>query len=98
QGRLLDLIAFFEIDGARSLCFQPGIEETLRICQGGAFEKVELEMIFESGGGHDIPILRPDGGIPLPARSDFRSGSWHHYRSDLCVGCSTWVVAHFHAW
>jgi len=31
-------------------------------------------MIFESGGGNDIPILRPDGGIPLPAFDDAGGG------------------------
>jgi hypothetical protein len=66
QSSFWDFIALAEIDGARRLRLQSSVEETLRIVQSGAFEKVELYVVFECAEGDDIPFLRPDCGIPLP--------------------------------
>jgi len=67
----MDLVSFIEIDGARSLRIQPGVEETQGIFQRSTFEKVELYVILESAGSNDIPFLRPNRSISLPFYSPF---------------------------
>ncbi len=60
--------------GAAGLGFKTCVEETLRIVERCALEKVDLDMIMEGSHSHNIPVLRPNGRVPFPFFDSARSG------------------------
>src|SRR5439155_397334 len=83
QGWFINVVTFAKVDGACSLRIKSGVEETLRILQGSAFEKVELHVVLEGAGAANKTLLRPHRGVPLPFLSDVR-GSLENQCAQSC--------------
>ncbi len=70
QGGFVDLGAFVEVNGARRFRIKASVEETVWIFQRSALKEIQLDMVFESADGNDIPLMRPDRRAPLPFFDD----------------------------
>src|SRR5215470_1151934 len=46
QGRLVDLVAFVDVNGAPDIPFEAGVEQTRRVRQGSAFGKCHLDDVL----------------------------------------------------
>src|SRR5262249_8399760 len=78
QGRLIDLVAFVDIDGAPHVSVEAGIEETRRILQLGPLGTRYLAGALVGFSRADDAAVRPDrcagirGFRPLPLLDDLR--------------------------
>jgi hypothetical protein len=74
QRRRIDAVAFVYVYGAARFGFKAGVEETMRVIQRGALEKVDLDVILEGSNRHNVSVLRPYGRVPFPFFCSARSG------------------------
>ena len=66
QRRLVDLVAFMEVNRSRFLCIEPCIEEPARVRKICALEEVHLHISLESTHRYNQPVVRKHRGAPLP--------------------------------
>src|SRR6202035_4129657 len=80
EGSLVDLLPFAEIDRAPRAPFQAGIEELLRVFDGGSARERELHHLLVRFPGADDAVMGPDWGSgrrrlrPFPFLLDFGVG------------------------
>src|ERR1700680_4547448 len=72
EGSFVDLFPFAEIDRAPRVPFQAGIEELLRVFDGGSAKEDELHDLLVRFTCADAAVMRPDGSsggrglLPFP--------------------------------
>ena len=80
EGSFVDLFPFAEIDRAPRVPFQAGIEELLRVFDGGSAREGELHDLLVRFPCADDAVMGPDGGsgrrglCPFPLLLDFGVG------------------------
>jgi len=62
QGRLIDLVAFVDVDGAPDIAIEAGVEEMRRVFQLGSLGKCQLYVVFVglARGGTSVDLLERD--------------------------------------
>src|SRR4051794_29481335 len=61
QCRLIDLLAFADVDGAPDVSFEAGVEETCRVVQGCSLGKCQLDDALVRLSGADDTAVGEDG-------------------------------------
>src|SRR5258708_25244617 len=62
EGGFVDLLPFAEVDRTPRVPFQAGIEELLRVFEGGSASEGQLhDLLVRFASAHD-PVMGPDGG------------------------------------
>src|SRR5271166_765819 len=75
EGSFVDLLPFAEVDRTPHIPFQAGIEELLRVFDGGSASKGELHDLLVRFPGADDAVMGEDGGAhPLPLFLDMGVG------------------------
>src|SRR5271167_488254 len=64
EGSFVDLLPVAEVDRTPHIPFQAGIEELLRVFDGGSASKGELHDLLVRLPGADDAVMRPDRGTP----------------------------------
>jgi hypothetical protein len=78
QGRLIDLVAFVDVDGAPDIALEAGVEKTGRVLQGRSLGKCHLDDVLVSLSSADDAVMGKDGSPrrcrpdPLPLFDDLR--------------------------
>ena len=62
EGGFVDLLPFAEVDRAPRVPFEAGIEELLRVLEGGSASESELHDLLVRFPGADDAVMGPDGG------------------------------------
>ena len=62
EGSFVDLLPFAEVDRTPRVPFQAGIEELLRVLDGGSAEEGELHDLLVRFPRADAAVMGPDGG------------------------------------
>jgi hypothetical protein len=81
EGSFVDLLPFAEVDRAPYVPFQAGIEELLRVFDGGSTKEGEFNDLLVGFPGADNAVMGPDGDswvrrlYPFPLLLDFGSAS-----------------------
>src|SRR5206468_10316098 len=94
EGRLVDLLAFAEIDRTPCLSFQAGVEELLRVLDRGSAKEGELHDLLVRLARADAAVMRPYRGasgfrlLPFPLLLDVGVGLVDQL-PDLCEGLSS---------
>src|SRR4030088_1200619 len=67
EGSFVDLLPFAEVDRSPRVPFQAGIEELLRVFDGGSAKEGELHDLLVRFPCADAAVMGPDGGShPFP--------------------------------
>jgi hypothetical protein len=80
ERRLVDFVAFVDVDGAADIAVEARVEEPGRVYEGSAFRKGQLDVILVRLPGADDAGVRKDGRArigrfgPLPLFDDFWVG------------------------
>ncbi len=80
EGSFVDLFSFAEVDRTPHVPFQAGIEEFLRIFDGGSAKEGELHDLLVRFPRADAAVMGPDGGswvrwlYPFPLLLDLGVG------------------------
>ena len=80
EGSFVDLLPFAEVDRTPRVPFQAGIEELLRVFDGGSAKEGELHDLLVRFPRADAPVMGPDGGsggfwlLPFPLLLDVGVG------------------------
>src|SRR5712691_2610893 len=78
QGRLIDRVAFVDVDGAPDIPVEAGVEETRRVLQRSSLGKCHLDHVLVRLSRADDAAVGPDGSPrrcpldPLPLFDDLR--------------------------
>ena len=80
KGSFVDLLPFVDVDRTPRVAFQAGIEELLRVLEGGSTEEGELHHLLVQFLRADAAVMGPDGGaggfwlLPFPLLLDVGVG------------------------
>src|SRR5580692_12616471 len=64
QGRLIDLVAFVDVDGAPDIPVEAGVEKTGRVLQRSSLGKCHLDDVLVRLSRADDAAVRKDGSSP----------------------------------
>ena len=70
EGSFVDLLPFAEVDRTPHVPFQAGIEELLRVSDGGSASKGDLYDLLVRFPCADNAVMGPDGNSPFPLLLD----------------------------